>query len=68
MSTNIINGIDFTNGARAEYDNIMSKLGKKTKKLFTEAVRKEFEEDFSDNHQMMNLADIIRVANKLNLP
>lgn len=49
------------------YSEIMVTLGKKTKEVFNQALKEEFDLNHIENHQMLNAGDIKRVADKLKL-
>ena len=58
---------DMTTEGLKVYENILIKLGKKTKVTFIEALKKEFKNIYSTNHQMLTSADVLRVAIDLKL-
>ena len=49
------------------FDEIMVTLGKKTKVQFKEALLKEYKSIASDSHQMLNMADVMRVTSSLSI-
>jgi len=56
-----------TDGALRYFRMIMVTLGSKTKRLFTDAIQKEYAATSSDEHQIMNIADILRVCDSLKI-
>lgn len=59
--------IEFTSNGYAEFEKIMVTLGSKTKKIFVDALKTEFANTQTKEHQMLNSADIIRIAVDLKL-
>lgn len=65
MKNTTFNTIQFTTAARNYAMECIAKLPARHRKYLEQALVHEYEETYSDNHQMLNLADVNRVLKVL---